>query len=42
MFKFASVVMFCVVGTIVDAPIYYWIAVASYFILYIRDNFFNK
>ena len=42
MSKFASIVLFCMIGSTINAPTSYWIAVVSYFILCIGDNHFTK
>lgn len=42
MSRAASVVVFCMIGTIINAPLHYWILIASYFILCVHDNHFNN
>ena len=42
MSKFASVILFCMIGSTINAPSWYWVAVASYLILCIGDDRHNK
>lgn len=42
MSRAASVVMFCMIGKLINAPSYYWICVVCYFILCVNDNHHNK
>lgn len=42
MSRAASVVMFCMIGRLINAPSYYWICVVSYYILCKVDDHYNK